>query len=244
MLRVLLYQCILMTFVVSGCSLSINSPSKSSKILGDWIKEPEVLFSTVKIPVEPATQLSWIETSPTSQITITANWTPSVSTHVKSQKIELFSDKRCQELLSPAVELLSVSTHTFSLNTAAAQQYSYRIISIGQGGELGISNCSDPMIVTHVLPNIPIALHCDLNPEAESLENVCTLTPANPVHPVREAVTYVDAESSCADVVVNSVSGSVTFTAPIKDGTCVIKLKAFDGTFYSDAVVSKTIKGS
>ncbi|OFZ03333.1 MAG: hypothetical protein A2X97_05160 [Bdellovibrionales bacterium GWA1_52_35] len=91
-------------------------------------------------------------------------------------------------------------------------------------------------------PNQP-AISCDTTPLGGSTGNTCALTAATPTDPDAESVSYLDNDSTCADTVVSIITGAVTFTAPAKAATCVIKVRAYDGTAYSTTVTSSTITG-
>ncbi len=92
-------------------------------------------------------------------------------------------------------------------------------------------------------PNQPASLACATTPLAISTGNVCTLTATSPADPDGQSVTYADDNSSCAGVSVNATTGNATFTAPAKNATCVVKVKAYDGAAYSTSVSSATITG-
>lgn len=96
---------------------------------------------------------------------------------------------------------------------------------------------------TNNAPATPAALSCNTSPNGGSLNNTCTLTAANPADPEGDTVSYFNHESTCSSVVVNSTTGNVTFTAPLKGATCLVKVRAFDGSTYSSAKASDTITG-
>ena len=93
-------------------------------------------------------------------------------------------------------------------------------------------------------PSTPTSISCATSPVAASTGNACTLTAASPTDADSDTVTYADASSTCTGVAVNSSTGNATFTAPAKGATCLVKVRAYDGTDYSSAVTSSTITGA
>ncbi len=100
-----------------------------------------------------------------------------------------------------------------------------------------------PIDVLNAAPNVPSSLVCTSAPLGGSSGNVCTLTAAAAPDPDGDSVTYLDGGSTCTALSVSSNGQSITFTAPSKGGTCLVKVKAYDGTLYSTAVSSSTITG-
>ncbi len=93
-------------------------------------------------------------------------------------------------------------------------------------------------------PSSPVSVSCPTDPAASSALNACTITAASPADSDGNAVTYADAGSTCAAVVVDASSGSATFTAPAKGSTCVVQVKANDGSLDSASTSSATITGA
>lgn len=92
-------------------------------------------------------------------------------------------------------------------------------------------------------PNIPLSLACPATPVAATAGNVCVLTESIPVDLDGDTISYVDDGSTCASVVINGTTGNATFTAPAKANTCIVKVKAFDGSDYSGTISSGLITG-
>jgi hypothetical protein len=109
---------------------------------------------------------------------------------------------------------------------------------------LATSNLATVSIsIAHVdrAPNAPTAVNCPTTLVGGSIANTCTLTAASPADPDGDSVTYVDGGSTCPSVVINSANGGATFNGPSSGNTCVVSVKAFDGTLYSSVVSSSTI---
>lgn len=93
-------------------------------------------------------------------------------------------------------------------------------------------------------PNLPLSLNCPTTPFAGSPNIACTLIPNVTPDLDGDSTSYYDGGSTCASTSVSVVTGEVTFTAPAKGLTCVVKVKAYDGALYSSAVSSSTITGA
>lgn len=90
-------------------------------------------------------------------------------------------------------------------------------------------------------PKKPLSFACSTTVVASSTGNSCSLVKASPADLDNNSVTYMDAMSTCPSVVVNATTGNVTFSAPTNNSTCLLKVKAFDGLTYSEALASHFI---
>jgi hypothetical protein len=108
-------------------------------------------------PTSPSL-LSWSQTSPFNQNTLMANWAPSLSTDLISQKIQFYSDATCTVKMGALTVLPSKTTSTQPLVTSTDGMYAYRIHSYDKKGNEGVSPCSTPMTVDTIPPTIAISV--------------------------------------------------------------------------------------
>lgn len=92
-------------------------------------------------------------------------------------------------------------------------------------------------------PNTPQSITC-ANPIELTPNNTCSLTAATTPDGDGNSVTYViDATSTCSNATVtNATTGAASYTAPAKNATCTVKIKAYDGVLYSSSA-STTVTG-
>lgn len=138
----------------------------------------------------------------------------------------------------PAWATLDPSTCVISGTPTSAQgETVYTIIATNSAGASNGATVS--MTVNNTAPHAP-TVNCDA-PIELTTNNVCTVTGPNPSDAESNSITYaLDNATTCASAVMgNSVSGTVTYTAPANAATCTIKIKAFDGLLYS--LVTSTI---
>ena len=103
-----------------------------------------------------ATGLAWVESTPSSNLTVTATWTVSAATDLASQSIQFYSDNVCTTTSGGAIALGSgVTTQSFTGSTGTT--YSYRITSIDNAGNTNASACSNSMALDNTAPTAPVA---------------------------------------------------------------------------------------
>ena len=133
-------------------------------------------------------------------------------------------------------------TYTPNLPYNGSDSFTFKV----NDGTVDSATATISITVTHVnhAPSTPASISCLTSPLGGATAQACTLTAASPTDSDGDSVAYFDAASTCSAVVVNSVTGSATFTAPAKGATCLVKVKAYDGALFSSALISATITGA
>lgn len=99
--------------------------------------------------------------------------------------------------------------------------------------------------VTHAnhAPHDPM-VSCVLSPLGLSVLNACSVLNAELADADGDVVTYVDDASTCPNLSLDGMTGIVSFSAPARNESCEIKIKAFDGLLYSNSMSSGVVTAS
>jgi len=128
---------------------SLNTKGKSNKSNCS----PEMTISSTLSPAA-ATNLSWLESSPSNLSITTASWTPSVSATLSSQAITYFTDATCTSPEGTTAALIpTAATHVFT--NSGVGTYYFNIQSADSSSIFTTSICSP--LYEIVLLNVPIS---------------------------------------------------------------------------------------
>jgi hypothetical protein len=94
-----------------------------------------------------ATGLGWTQVSPTSQTSVTADWTKSGSGDLANQKIQFYSNALCSITSGSLIDLASSSTHTRSFTGTGGNTYAYTVTSIDTAGNSATTGCSSSLSI-------------------------------------------------------------------------------------------------
>ncbi len=125
-------------------------------------------------PPVPATNLSWVETSPHNTLNVNASWTLSTSS-LTNQSIQFYSSGSCATSVGNSVSLSTTDT-TYPFTASTDGTYSYIVTSTDSNGSTD-SACSSPMVIntsttctTNCItpPPIDTRTFCEINPNDPS----------------------------------------------------------------------------
>ena len=122
-------------FFLSSCLFQSHDSSLDNGF------HPGVSVATGPALPANASSLSWAEGASTANLTINANWTPSVATDLQNQFIQFYAGN-CAALLGSSINLGSVATAAKSFVGENGQSYSFKITSVYQAGNSQTSSCS------------------------------------------------------------------------------------------------------
>lgn len=100
----------------------------------------------------PATDLSWVESSPTSAASVTANWT--VSAAAVDQHIEFYSDNLCTSTLD-IMNNIGISGSSIYSPIGDGLIY-FKITTVDASNNLSDSNCSPALEIDQSVPTVSI----------------------------------------------------------------------------------------
>ena len=229
----------------------------SGTAVGKRIAWPHLVFALSQMAFLPACNLAKFDSKESAESAGSLNSAPLVHAQVLSvndnESLEITLTGEDADGDSLSFEIVTEAQHGVLTGTAPQLLYTPSAPFSGvdsftiraSDGKVSSELASVAIQITHVnlAPTAPASLSCLGSPLAGSAGQACVLTEAAQADPEGDPVSYQNAGSTCLSVVVDSATGSATFTAPLKGASCVVKIKAFDGELYSGETSSNVIVG-
>jgi hypothetical protein len=147
---------------------------------------------------QPATNLSWTQSSPTAGLNAEATWKPSVNTKLARQKINIYSDESCTGATLSESEISSPSTSQFAYTAKQGGQLRYRIISFSSDNFQNTSECSAPLTVSEVTSAAPSNSSPVTSNSSNSSTAPTAILSSNETNPTRNSAISVTVTISAA----------------------------------------------
>ncbi len=112
----------------------------------------------VQSTIAAATSVSWSQTSPYNNTSVTASWTKSVDGTLTNQKLQFYSDGTCTTTSGGLIDLSSNSTQTYAFSGVNGTTYTYKVTSIDNLSNSSVSACSSTMTIDTTAPNASTSL--------------------------------------------------------------------------------------
>ena len=140
-------------FSIDGAGMSFPSGCSS----------PMVIDTTEPLD---ASSIGWVESTPTSSLSVTANWAVSTSPDISNQKIQFYIDTSCTVASGSLIDLASKTKSTYSFIAPGNGFYSYEITSIDNADNENVSSCSSSLQIDTSLHGISIVAPAKLSHSA------------------------------------------------------------------------------
>ncbi len=90
---------------------------------------------------ENATNLSWVESSPSPSTNVNLSWTPSVASDLEKQGLQFFNAANCAAIGTSLV-YVTAGESTYNYTGISGSTYSYKVFSFDAHGNFSVSPCS------------------------------------------------------------------------------------------------------
>lgn len=137
-----------------------------------------------------ATNLGWVETSPTSSSFARAIWTPSSDSGLTSQELQFYSDPLCSVPVGNLRQLGHLENSAILNAFGDEESYSYTVSSIDNAGNTSTSVCSSSILIDGVAPTIASSLTFDQDSFSNTTNLTTSWTPSNSTDIESQLVEY------------------------------------------------------